>query len=78
MRLRETLIFREFEKVSAELHRDPKPVKDKVWHTIGVDLLNWPSNAVSRNYDLEWVTYIQGSPQKKSSVVFKVSHQKII
>ena len=31
------LIFRKFDKYTAELH--PIPVKDEVWHTIGVDLI---------------------------------------
>ena len=32
-----TNIFSKFDKFSAELH--PIPVKDEVWHTIGVDLI---------------------------------------
>ena len=31
------LIFGKFDKYTAELH--PIPVKDEVWHTIGVDLI---------------------------------------
>ena len=58
------LIFRKFDEYTAELH--PIPVKDEVWHTIGVDLIGpLPETPRGNKYILTISCFFLSGPKQQ-------------